>query len=210
MYREVTMIEVKEVLRLRGEGLPKKRIAAQLGLDPKTVRRYLRAAATVDTVTRNERCANQAKQPAVLLRAVRDRLQQPVVIAARSHLENATHRLHAVPVSICLDEFIGRADSPWDLVPGLRHRSSVKNRMLASVHQILGTPLAAAKLPDMRLHDLRHSCATLLLAQGVNPRVVMETLGHSQVSLTLNTYSHVLPSLQQDAAARINKVLGGS
>jgi transposase len=46
MYREVTMIEVKEVLRLRGEGLPKKRIAAQLGLDPKTVRRYLGAAAT--------------------------------------------------------------------------------------------------------------------------------------------------------------------
>jgi DNA-binding NarL/FixJ family response regulator len=46
MYREVTMIEVKEVLRLRGEGLPKKRIAAQLGLNPKTVRRYLNAAAT--------------------------------------------------------------------------------------------------------------------------------------------------------------------
>jgi hypothetical protein len=46
MYREVTMFEVKEVLRLRGEGLPKKRIAAQLGLDPKTVRRYLRAATT--------------------------------------------------------------------------------------------------------------------------------------------------------------------
>jgi Winged helix-turn helix len=46
MYREVTMIEVREVLRLRGEGLPKKRIAAQLGLDPKTVRRYLEAAAT--------------------------------------------------------------------------------------------------------------------------------------------------------------------
>ena len=45
MYREVTMIEVREVLRLRGEGLPKKRIAAQLGLDPKTVRRYLTAAA---------------------------------------------------------------------------------------------------------------------------------------------------------------------
>ena len=44
MYREVTMIEVREVLRLRGDGLPKKRIAAQLGLDPKTVRRYLRAA----------------------------------------------------------------------------------------------------------------------------------------------------------------------
>src|SRR5688572_12424143 len=46
MYREVTMIEIKEVLRLRSEGLPKKRIAAQLGLDPKTVRRYLTVAAT--------------------------------------------------------------------------------------------------------------------------------------------------------------------
>ena len=70
--------------------------------------------------------------------------------------------------------------------------------------------LTAANLPDMRLHDLRHSCATLLLAQGVNPRVVMETLGHSQVSLTLNTYSHVLPALQRDAAARMNAVLSGS
>ncbi len=67
--------------------------------------------------------------------------------------------------------------------------------------------LTAARLPDMRLHDLRHSCATLLLAQGVNRRVVMETLGHSQVSVTLNTYSHVLPALQRDAAARINAVL---
>ena len=46
MYREVTMIEIREVLRLRGEGLPKKRIAARLGLDPKTVRRYLQAART--------------------------------------------------------------------------------------------------------------------------------------------------------------------
>lgn len=70
--------------------------------------------------------------------------------------------------------------------------------------------LAAAKLPNIRLHDLRHSCATLLLAQGVNPRVVMETLGHSQVSLTLNTYSHVLPALQRDAAERINAVLAES
>jgi integrase len=70
--------------------------------------------------------------------------------------------------------------------------------------------LTAANLPDMRLHDLRHSCATLLLAQGVNPRVVMETLGHSQVSLTLNTYSHVLPALQRDAAARMDAVFAKS
>lgn len=70
--------------------------------------------------------------------------------------------------------------------------------------------LRTANLPNVRLHDLRHSCATLLLAQGVNPRVVMETLGHSQVSLTLNTYSHVLPSLQRDAAARMDAVFAKS
>ena len=70
--------------------------------------------------------------------------------------------------------------------------------------------LVAADLPNIRLHDLRHSCATLLLAQGVNPRVVMETLGHSQVSLTLNTYSHVLPALQHEAAAKMNAVFAES
>jgi integrase len=67
--------------------------------------------------------------------------------------------------------------------------------------------LADADLPLIRVHDLRHSCATLLLAQGVSPRVVMETLGHSQVSLTLNTYSHVLPALQEDAAAKMDAIL---
>ncbi len=68
--------------------------------------------------------------------------------------------------------------------------------------------LKEAGLPTIRLHDLRHSCATLLMAQGVSPRVVMETLGHSQVSLTLNTYSHVLPSLQRDAATKMDAILG--
>jgi integrase len=51
--------------------------------------------------------------------------------------------------------------------------------------------LAKAGLPPMRLHDLRHTCATLLIAQGVHPRVVMETLGHSQISITMDLYSHV-------------------
>jgi integrase len=70
--------------------------------------------------------------------------------------------------------------------------------------------LMAAKLPNIRLHDLRHSCATLLLAQGIDPGLVMETLGHSQVSLTLDTHSHVLLVLQRDAAARIDAVFSGS
>jgi integrase len=67
--------------------------------------------------------------------------------------------------------------------------------------------LKRAGLPPMRFHDLRHACASLLLVQGVHPRVVMETLGHSQISLTMNTYSHVLPILQREAADRMEAVL---
>jgi integrase len=70
--------------------------------------------------------------------------------------------------------------------------------------------LADAGLPSIRYHDLRHTAATLLLAQGVNARVVMETLGHSQISLTLDTYSHVLPALQKHAADQMHAVLTGS
>lgn len=67
--------------------------------------------------------------------------------------------------------------------------------------------LKAAGLPRRRFHDLRHSCATLLLAQGVSPRVVMDILGHSQISLTMNTYAHVLPEMQRDAANRMNDLI---
>jgi integrase len=55
-----------------------------------------------------------------------------------------------------------------------------------------------------RFHDLRHSCATLLLMQGVAARVVMEILGHSQYKLTMDTYSHVIPALEKDAANRLD------
>ena len=68
--------------------------------------------------------------------------------------------------------------------------------------------LADAGLPRQRFHDLRHACASLLLMQGVAPRVVMETLGHSQISLTMNTYTHVVPGLTRDAANRMDGVLG--
>jgi integrase len=67
--------------------------------------------------------------------------------------------------------------------------------------------LRRAGLPHQRFHDLRHACASLLLSQGVPARVVMETLGHSQISLTLNTYSHVIPALGREAAERMDAVL---
>jgi integrase len=67
--------------------------------------------------------------------------------------------------------------------------------------------LVTAKAPKMRIHDLRHTCATLLLAQGVHAKVVQEILGHSQITLTLDTYSTVLPSVSREAAAQMDAVL---
>ena len=77
-----------------------------------------------------------------------------------------------------------------------------------NVRRVFKAMLEAAGLPALRIHDLRHTTATLLLTQEVHPRVVMETLGHSQISLTLDTYSHVLPGLQAEAAHRMQEALG--
>jgi integrase len=76
------------------------------------------------------------------------------------------------------------------------------------VRRELKALLADAGLPDLRFHDLRHTCASLLLAQGVHPRVVMEILGHSQITLTLQTYSHVIPSLTAEAATKMQRAVG--
>jgi integrase len=67
--------------------------------------------------------------------------------------------------------------------------------------------LKDAGLPRSRFHDLRHSCASLLLAQGVPARTVMEILGHSQISLTMNTYAHVMPAMKQDAMDLMESIL---
>ncbi len=64
--------------------------------------------------------------------------------------------------------------------------------------------LQKAGLPAIRFHDLRHTAATLLLSQGVHPKIVQERLGHSQIAVTLDTYSHVLPSMQKEAAAKLD------
>ena len=64
--------------------------------------------------------------------------------------------------------------------------------------------LRARGLPKLRFHDLRHAHATLLLMQGVHPKIVSERLGHASIGITLDTYSHVLPSLQNDAANAID------
>jgi len=84
----------------------------------------------------------------------------------------------------------------------------------------IGTPMAARNmyedfkkllkrigLPVIRFHDLRHTAATLMLQQGVHAKIVQERLGHADISMTLNTYSHVLPSMQEEAAEKLDELL---
>jgi integrase len=67
--------------------------------------------------------------------------------------------------------------------------------------------LRRAGLPMIRFHDLRHTFATLMFPNGEHPKIVQEILGHAQITLTLDTYSHVLPSMQDGAVGRLGKLL---
>lgn len=78
-----------------------------------------------------------------------------------------------------------------------------------NVNHHLQRLLKDAGLPKQRFHDLRHACASLLLAGGVPARTIMGILGHSQISLTLNTYSHLSPVLEREAAEAFDRVLAG-
>ena len=68
--------------------------------------------------------------------------------------------------------------------------------------------LNKAGLPGtVRLHDLRHSCATVLVGKGVHPKIVQELLGHATIAITLDTYSHVLPNMQSEAVMAMESAL---
>ncbi len=68
--------------------------------------------------------------------------------------------------------------------------------------------LKKAGLPEIRFHNLRHTCATLLLSRGVHPKLVQELLGHATIAMTLDTYSHYLPSMGDQAAEAMGEALG--
>ena len=67
--------------------------------------------------------------------------------------------------------------------------------------------LKHARLPQIRFHDLRHTCATLLLCKNVNPKIVSEMLVHASIAITLGTYSHLLPDMQDSAVKATEEVL---
>ncbi len=99
-------------------------------------------------------------------------------------------------------EWVG---NEWDLVFVSEVGTPLDSSNVVHAYQ---RALERAGLPRQRFHDARHSVATFWLAAGVPARVVADMLGHSQVSLTLNVYTHVLPTLRRDAADRLDAILG--
>jgi integrase len=101
-----------------------------------------------------------------------------------------------------------KAGSDWqayDLVFCTREGKPLQARNILRRH--MRPILKRAELPILNLYSLRHTCATLLLSAGVNPKIVSERLGHASIVLTLDTYSHVLPDMQQTAADKLEKIL---
>ena len=79
------------------------------------------------------------------------------------------------------------------------------------LHREYKSLLQKAKLPTtLRFHDLRHSAASLLLAQGIHPRAIMELLGHNSITVTMNVYGHVMPAMMREAADKMDAILGGA
>ena len=116
------------------------------------------------------------------------RLSQTALEALRSHLERQL-------------EEIDQAGGLWS-ENGLIFASEAGeplDRRYITTHRFKPL-LKRTGLPQIRFHDLRHTCATLLLAQNVNPKVVSEMLGHATLAITLDTYSHTLLDMQESAA----------
>jgi integrase len=122
------------------------------------------------------------------------KLTQDAVEALRSHLK---HQLQE----------IDRAGSLWrenGLMFASERGEPLDRRYLTSCRY--KALLKRAELPMIRFHDLRHTCATLL-SKNVNPKIVSEMLGHASIAITLDTYSHVLPNMRDQAAAAMEEAL---
>jgi integrase len=131
------------------------------------------------------------------------RSRRQIAIPAETAEALAVHRVKQMEERLRL----GAAWADNDLVFPSRVGTPIMARNLYRAFKAL---LAKARLPRaVRFHDLRHTCATLLLAARVNPKVVSEMLGHASVAITLDIYSHVLPDMQQDAAATMGQMLYG-
>jgi len=147
------------------------------------------AAVTVKRTLENIGGRLRPKEPKTRQSRRRIDLPQFAVNALHEHRKRMLAEGHAACPVFC------------DRDGGYLQRQNVKRRSFDRL-------IAAAGLPPIRFHDLRHTAATLLLLAGENPKVVSERLGHANVHITLDTYSHVLPTMQKGAARKLDKLFG--
>jgi len=138
----------------------------------------------------------QLKEP----KSARSRRQIMLPASAVAYLQGHKARLEAERAA--LGGVLTDSDFVFGQVDG-------KPRGARSALRALQRVLKIAGLPHVRFHDLRHTHASLLLKAGVNPKVVSERLGHGSVAFTLDTYSHVMPGIQESAAARFEALIEG-
>jgi hypothetical protein len=122
-----------------------------------------------------------------------------ITFASDAHTALKRHRVQAATEAAKRGGSIGPEDLVFTSSIGTPLEPRNANRVFTDL-------LKTAGLRPTRFHDLRHTCASLLLAQGGSPRVVMETLGHSAIAVTMNTYGHVMPLAQREAADRMNEL----
>ena len=123
------------------------------------------------------------------------KLTAAATTALRSHLSNQMQDMDRLGDLYQDQGLVFTTDSGAPLNP-----SNIRNRNLRRL-------TSKAGLPKIRFHDLRHTCATLLLSRNVHPKIVQEMLGHATVAITLDTYSHVLPGMGDQAAEAMEDAL---
>ena len=122
-------------------------------------------------------------------------LSARVVSALRAHRVQQAEELLKLGVALTGETFVAAQTDGSPLQP----------RTITHQWHLL---LANKKtLPRIRFHDLRHAHATHMLSSGVHPKIASERLGHSKVGITMDLYSHVMPGMQEDAAARVDRAL---
>lgn len=136
-------------------------------------------------------------------------IKEPKTPGSRRTIQFAPHAVRALEAHQSRQRAerlkAGAAWQETDLVFATQVGAPLSPRTVYDHHERF---LAAAGLRHITFHDLRHTAATLLLLQNVNPKIVSEMLGHASVAITLDLYSHVLPDMQQDAAAAMATALG--
>ena len=148
------------------------------------------------------RSLEETNEAGLVLAETKTKSSRRVVAVPRSVMDSLRrHKVRQGELRLALGPAYQDSDLVFPAEDGSFWRPSTFSREFAKAVSNAGL--------NMRFHDLRHACATILMRQGVHPKIVSERLGHSTVGITLNLYSHVTPDMQREAADQLEKSCQG-